>query len=285
MTYFDVLAEGRAKLPGDEAALESQLLLSCVSGLSKSCLLASLSDVCPETVYTQFLVLIERRLSGYPIQWILGAVEFMGRKYRVSEGVLIPRSDTEVVVETAALLVADYDYVIECGCGSGIISIELALRFPGMPMMAWDIRPECVALASFNAELHEVSTVTWQLGDFFDAFLMIRLLARHHRILLVSNPPYIPTDDILGLSPTVREFEPRIALDGGQDGLTFYRRLVELAALFKCEFAFVFEIGIGQYEDVSQLMSQLPDVEIRSVKDLSGIDRVVQVTQKKRPLI
>ena len=276
-TYHEVLSSGRQKLAafGEDASLEAQLLLTYVTGVSRSGLLASLSDPCPDDVERRFCEVIDRRLSRYPIQWILGEMEFMGRTYQVSEGVLIPRSDTEVVVETACELLDRYDCVIECGFGSGIISIPLALHRPDFLIDAWDIDPSAVALALCNANRHGVTTVRWHLGDFFESSLFIRRLAKTHRVLLVSNPPYIPTADIAELDETVKGFEPHLALDGGSDGLRFYRQLMGLVSSFSNSFGVVLEVGIGQAESVATLMADLPGMNVRFVQDLSGVNRVV----------
>jgi release factor glutamine methyltransferase len=276
-TYYDVLSQGRQQLAvfGEDASLEAQLLLSYVSGMSRPLLLASLTDACPDGVEERFGEVLARRLTRYPIQWILGETEFMGRTYQASEEVLIPRSDTEVLVETACELLDRYDYVIECGFGSGIISIELALHRPGCLIDAWDIHPSAVALALRNADRHGVSTIRWHLGDFFESFLLIRRLVKNHRILLVSNPPYIPTADIAELDETVKDFEPHLALDGGSDGLRFYRQLIALVSSFSNSFGVVLEVGIGQAESVAALMADFPGMSVRCVQDLSGINRVV----------
>jgi release factor glutamine methyltransferase len=281
--YFDVLTLGRQTLDhlGDDALLEAQLVLCHVMGVTRSTLLASLSDECSVDTEARFLQLISQRATGYPVQWILGCTEFMGRLYEVSEGVLIPRFDTEILVETVFDLMPEYDCIIECGVGSGVISIEIALKYPDVPIYAWDINPAAIALAQRNALSHGVTTLHWNLGDFFQAFLLIKRLAKRYRLLIVSNPPYIPSPDILTLEPTVKDFEPLTALDGGADGLYFYRQFAGLVSKLD-SVGLVVEMGINQAQDIWTLFSECNRCALSVRQDLSGIDRVMTV--QKRPL-
>jgi len=217
-TYFEVMAGSRLLQE------EAKLLMAHVAQVPFREVLGRLNDACPLDVQRRFDVGVDRRLTGYPLQWILGTVGFRGREYRVGEGVLIPRPETELLVEVALEFLSQSDRVLECGFGSGIISTELALGATReVKMDAWDINPLAHALAVENAELHGVTGVRWHLGDFFEGVYGMDI--GKDRVLVVSNPPYIPTSDILHLDRTVRDFEPHDALDGGEDGLAFYRAI------------------------------------------------------------
>jgi release factor glutamine methyltransferase len=272
-TYFEVMAGSRLLQE------EAKLLMAHVAQVPFREVLGRLNDACPLDVQRRFDVGVDRRLTGYPLQWILGTVGFRGREYRVGEGVLIPRPETELLVEVALEFLSQSDRVLECGFGSGIISTELALGATReVKMDAWDINPLAHALAVENAELHGVTGVRWHLGDFFEGVYGMDI--GKDRVLVVSNPPYIPTSDILHLDRTVRDFEPHDALDGGEDGLAFYRAIFKRFSQtsFPNGVSIVCEIGVGQVEGLRQCALSEGYPMPRFVSDYSGIPRVMSVS-------
>lgn len=223
------------------------------------------------------------RSKGVPLQYILGEWNFMGRTFAVGEGVLIPRDDTEVLVNESILFLKQICQnssvrVLELCAGSGIVSITLAKMFPNFKFEALEISEDACCFCSKNIEKYNADNVVLRKYD-------IRMGPQPDFIgafdLLVSNPPYIPNDDIDFLQKEV-QYEPKLALCGGLDGLDFYRTIAEkwMTTLKNTGGAF-FEIGIGQALDVSQIFRKKGYSEISVTKDINCIDRVVGVTLKK----
>lgn len=213
------------------------------------------------------MALIARRQKLEPVAYILGEKEFFGLSFLVDENVLIPRPDTEILVEWA---LANFHggAVLDIGTGSGCIAVTLAKHLPGAKVTAADISPAALAVAKKNAARHGVDIAFLQL-DILSAFPDGKFG------LIVSNPPYIRPDVIDGLSASVRDFEPYGALAGGDDGLAFYRAICQKAP---AHLAFggllAFEIGFDQADAVRTLMGK-SFTGITVVKDLAGCDRVV----------
>ncbi len=225
-----------------------------------------------EETETRFLRAIERVKAGEPVQYVVGGCEFMSMWFEVSPATLIPRCDTEVLVEKVIELCKDKPSlnIFEIGSGSGCIAISLAKLLPDAKVISVDISTDALKIAKRNAEnlgvSDRVSFIEWDIKKGFPEFL-------ESPDVIVSNPPYIPKVDIYDLDKKVKDFEPLTALDGGEDGLDFYRLITKFAPL-KNGGTIAFEVGIGQADDVATLLSsRFSDVEI--TKDLSGIDRVV----------
>ena len=163
---------------------------------------------------------LKRRIKHEPLQYILGEADFMGLKIKVNPSVLIPRFETEILVETAGKYLKPGAKVLDLGTGSGCIAIALAKEFPGAEFLACDISKEALKVAAQNALLQGVN-IDFKEGDLFEACD----LQDEAFDLIVSNPPYIATGDFPSLQPEIG-YEPRIALDGGEDGLAFYRRII-----------------------------------------------------------
>lgn len=221
---------------------------------------------------TQFLHSVERVKSGEPVQYVAGGCEFMSMWFAVSPATLIPRCDTEILVERVIELCKDKDNIriFEVGSGSGCIAISLARFLPGARVVSVDISTDALQIARQNAEslgvADRVSFIEWDIKKGFPEFL-------ESPDVIVSNPPYIPKADVLELDKKVKDFEPLTALDGGEDGLDFYRLISELAPL-KNGGIIAFEVGIGQADAVAEMLNErFVDVEI--TKDLSKVDRVV----------
>lgn len=265
----------------DTGSLEASLLLGRATGFDRLGLITRTGDDLHDEAWDAFEQLMSRRLKREPLQYILGETEFMGLVFGVTPAVLIPRSDTETLIEaildleeergaTEAVTVADI------GTGSGAIAVALAKHLPYMQVVATDLSPEALAVARVNAARHEVdSQIDFRLGDG-----LAPLTTPVH--YLVSNPPYISQGELAGLEPEVRDFEPVLALSPGADPLKWYRVFAtDGAALVLPGGHLAVEVGAGQADDVANMLdaSALWEaVELR--KDLGKIDRVVLARRK-----
>ncbi|MCE5234522.1 MAG: peptide chain release factor N(5)-glutamine methyltransferase [Clostridiaceae bacterium] len=251
-------------IANEEAAFSARLLLCHALGVSD--LLPLYASPMPEAAQTVLSAYVARRLSGEPLQYILGEWEFMGLPFYVERGVLIPRQDTETLAEHAVSLIAAHGYktALDLCCGTGCIGISLH-KLAGIAVTLADIDDTCLALARKNAARNAVSAQVLQ-SDLFGAI-------SERFDLIACNPPYIPTGELSSLQKEVQA-EPQIALDGGADGLKFYRRI---AAAYKSRLnaggALLLEVGISQADDVKKLFENA-----YTVKDLNGVERVVAVT-------
>lgn len=273
-----LLERGTAELGGvgiPEARFESELLLRHALGCTRGWLFAHLNDSVAPEVAGHFFQLLERRRSRVPVQHLLGVQEFYGLSFRVTPAVLIPRPETEGVVEEALaeLRRRERPLLADVGCGSGCIAIALAKSRPDAEVMAIDASAAALAVARENARVHAVSEqLTFLVGD-----LLEPLLDRPRRLdVVVSNPPYISESDLARLAPEVAEHEPRVALAGGEDGLSVIGRLLPQAErVLSPGGALVMEIGQGQDARVSQLVVDAGLELVRIAPDLAGIPRVV----------
>ena len=216
--------------------------------------------------------MLDRRAAGEPVQYILGVADFMGLKFRVDGSVLIPRQDTEALVEAALIDLRrrpGQPAVLDLCAGSGCIGLSLASLAPNARVTLSDLSSGALGIARANQRELGVKAELRQ-GDLFDAVKGERF------DVIASNPPYIPTSELDALQREVR-FEPRIALDGGADGLDFYRRIAQSAPDHLAPGGAIFlEVGAGEAPAVLALLSAaLPGGEAGTVKDLNGIERVV----------
>jgi len=222
---------------------------------------------------------LKRRISGESIEYILGKTEFMGLEFKVNKDVFIPRPETEILVET----VMKYSYGVQCiaysaeildlGTGSGCIAVSLAKFLPNSKISALDISMEALKLAQYNASLNNVSDkISFMHSDLFAQYAM----RNTQYDIIVSNPPYIPTSEIDTLQPEIK-YEPRIALDGGKDGLDFYRKIISQAPVYLREGSFlIMEIGFNQAAGVKNIFQNSGNFEIiEVVRDYNNIDRVI----------
>lgn len=262
-------------------------LLEHLLGESRSGLLLRWPEPFPQEREADWKRLLARKASGEPVQYIVGEQEFYGLSYAVTPAVLIPRPETELLVEQAVLLgrqlwrEGERPAVADVGTGSGAIAVSLAVQCPRWRVMASDISPGALEVARANAERHGVAErVAFMEGDLLGPWIT----SGERLDLVLSNPPYIPEEDEAGLQPEVRLFEPRTALYGGEDGLEPYRRLTaQLAELPAIPALVGFEVGMGQAGEVRQLLERAADWdEIRIVPDLAGIDRHVIAFRRRR---
>lgn len=282
MTYAEVYNEGANYLTEagiEEAALDARLLLEYVCGTDRNTLLAHGDRSVTEEDRLRYQELIKQRASRIPLQYLTGTQNFMGLDFLVSEHVLVPRQDTEFLVEEVLKNLHDGMRVLDLCTGSGCILISLLRYTNDCQGMGVDISPEALAVAEKNADRllteNGESTESERRGCL--QFLESDLYERVEGIfdVIVSNPPYIPTKVIDTLMPEVREHEPRLALDGSEDGLLFYRRIIEGSrAHLKGGGMLFFEIGYDQGAAVRDLMEQAGFLEVQVTKDYAGLDRV-----------
>jgi release factor glutamine methyltransferase len=219
--------------------------------------------------------LVGRRRKREPVAQILGRRDFHGRTFEVTKDVLVPRPDTEILVERALahLPAGEPRRVVDLCTGTGCVGISLALARPELAVVLTDVSEAALAVARRNADALGVGArVATRLGDLFDA-----VSGEAPYDVIVANPPYIPSGDIATLSPEVAVHEPRLALDGGVDGLDFYRRLArEAPTRLADEGAVLVEVGIGQARDVEALFVAQGAVDSKISGDYGGVDRVVE---------
>ncbi len=256
---------------------ESLFLLEAACGMSRTAYLARQMSPMSQEEAKAYAHLVERRCQRIPLQHILGSQSFMGLEFQVDERVLIPRQDTELLVETALACARDFPSplrILDLCTGSGCIAASMKSFCPQAEVWGVDLSAEALAVARDNGERLKLS-ITWLLSDLFSA-----VEEQFH--LIVSNPPYIPSAIIPTLMPEVRDHEPRMALDGSADGLLFYRRIIGECTSYLLPGGWLLvEIGYDQGEAVSQLMREQAFVDIEVLQDLAGLDRVVKGRRKK----
>jgi release factor glutamine methyltransferase len=254
-----------------EARREAGSLLAHVLERDRGFVIAHGGDSLGDAQYQNFLLLISRRMRGEPLQYLTGHREFFKLDFEVSPDVLIPRPETELIVEAALELCKDdpAPFIADIGTGSGCIVISVLHELPEAKAVATDISPAALQVAQRNAEHHGVSgRLTLVESDCFPAVCHTKPFS-----LIASNPPYVSDDD-LELVPREVRFEPRTALAGGPDGLSIIRRLlVEARPFIRSGGYLVFEIGFGQSESVARLIDRhvWDLIEIRN--DLQDIPR------------
>jgi len=264
----------------ESAKLNTERLLSDVLGLSRIELFMQFDRPVLGSELDQFRSVVKRRAGGEPLQQILGETEFYSRVFKVVPGVFVPRPETERLVEVATGLLTPGDQglvapiAVEIGCGTGIIGVSLACELPRLTIHATDVNPLAVELAQRNAHsLGADARVHIYQGSRFDP-LPVHLKAQVD--LLVSNPPYIRHDDIAGLPEDVKGHDPHTALDGGPDGLVFYRALAAgMGTWLRPGGHIAVEIGDDQGADVSTILAASGALDVQVIQDYTQRDRVV----------
>jgi len=258
----------------DNYRLDAQLLLGHVLKETKLYILTNRDVLISKEKEKEFLDLIEKRKEKMPIKYILGETEFMGLNFEVKEGVLIPRGDTEILVEEVLKLMDEeksYEVCDLCS-GSGAIGISLA-------HFRKNITVDEIDYFDIPEEMTKKNILKNNLEDrvrFIESDLLKEVIGNKKYDFLVSNPPYIRNEEVKKLMKDVKDYEPHTALDGGEDGLDFYKRIVEESKLvLKNNGIIAFEIGFDQREDVEILLKSNGFVDISSYQDLAGLDRVV----------
>ncbi|MDE7045957.1 MAG: peptide chain release factor N(5)-glutamine methyltransferase [Acetatifactor sp.] len=274
MDYRECFDKGKQTLAEagiEEADLDARLLLEYVCGTDRNDLLVHGDREVLSEQEAVYLSLIGKRAERIPLQYLTGVQDFMGMEFRVDEHVLIPRQDTEILVEEALRELRDGMDILDMCTGSGCILISLLRYSNDCTGVGVDISGEALAVAEGNARrlLAPEKQVRFLESDLFAAVNGIY-------DMIVSNPPYIPSGDIGSLMPEVRDHEPVSALDGREDGLFYYRKIAEECRRFLKPGGMLFcEIGCDQGTTVSEILSQGGFGEIRVIKDYAGLDRVV----------
>ncbi|NLJ41589.1 MAG: peptide chain release factor N(5)-glutamine methyltransferase [Clostridiales bacterium] len=258
--------------------LEAEMLMTHILGCLRHHLYINRDRLLTAKESQKYFSLVKKRLKGAPIHYIIGYREFMGLNFCVNEDVLIPRPDTEVLVEYIIDYARDrepYSFrILDIGTGSGAIAISLAKYIDSSQVIATDIEASALLVAKKNAAIHGVdSKVRFVQGDLFSALEGVGTQFD----IIVSNPPYIPKDEMKELEPQVKDYEPIKALDGGEDGLDFYRRLAEGAPDFLLPGGlWAVEVGYNQAQQVAEILETAGCYgDIGFIKDLAGYNRVV----------
>lgn len=302
MTYRELFEQGCRTLDKagiEEAAWDARLLLEYICHTNRNDLLVHGERLVTDEQKTAYCKLLEKRAQRIPLQHLTGVQEFMGLEFVVNEHVLIPRQDTEILVEEVLKELHDGMHVLDMCTGSGCIITSLMHYSNDCTGVGVDISEDALAVARANAErilnAYHTSDISGEMyGDkaiaesenvgktveFIQSDLFENVTGQYE--FIVSNPPYIQSAVIDTLMPEVRKYEPRLALDGTEDGLFFYRRIVEKSREYLTSGGMLyFEIGYDQAESVSVLMQEAGFTQINVVKDYAGLDRVVYGTYIK----
>lgn len=277
MTYRELYEKGYEMLQNagiEEATLDARLLLEYLCHTNRNDLLVHGDKPMEEADETAYLGLIEKRRQRIPLQHLTGVQEFMGLEFSVNEKVLIPRQDTEILVEEVLRELQDGMRILDMCTGSGCILISLLHYTNHCSGLGVDISGEALQVAEENAKklLAQDAGIGLLQSNLFE-----KVTGKYE--FIVSNPPYIRSEVVDTLMPEVRDHEPRIALDGEEDGLFFYRKIVEEAPEYLVSGGrLYFEIGYDQAEDVRALMKERGFAEVCVVQDYAGLDRVVYGT-------
>lgn len=278
-TYNDIYFSVRSMLRdnGVEAySLEARILLAAAAGKTTEQLMRDMYLYTSSEIEDRAMDMIQRRLRGEPLAYISGLWEFYGLPMTVTPDVLIPRMDTEILVEAAIDAVKSMGMkgrILDLCCGSGCIACALANELPAARLVAADLSPSALEVCRKNIKDNKLTSriipmnadaMTWppmSIGSFD---------------IIVSNPPYIPSFELIELDCSVRDYEPMTALDGGEDGLDFYRAIIKYWTItLRANGLMMFEVGEGQAQDVSQMLLAAGYVSVETRKDTLGFDRVV----------
>ena len=270
------------------AILDAELLLLHGYGvrgiaMNKIKLITNFNDIIPESIYDLYIEFVEQRCEGKPVQYITGKQEFMGLELEVSEKVLIPRGDTEIIVEKLVELANKSSAlnIIDMCTGTGAIAVSLAHFLPKATITAVDISEAALECCNRNIVKHglqnRVKVIKSNLFEDLTSLKLTNIID-----MVVSNPPYIPTVDIASLSVNVKDFEPMLALDGGIDGLDFYRSIIHDAGIYlKSGGILAFEIGYDQGQHMMDMIKENGNhYDLACFKDLAGFDRCIIACKK-----
>ncbi len=266
--FEEIYAEAKKKF--EEAGIEDFADIDWICCAVLKCERGKLRDkvVTPKN-YQRIFELVGERIAGKPLQYILSETEFFGYPIKLNQNVLIPRFETELLCDYAMKEIRKESKVLDLCTGSGCIAVAIA-KEKGAQVTASDISPEALEVAKENARINGVSV------EFVESNLFAKVTGVFD--VIVSNPPYIRSGDIAGLERIVRDFEPRLALDGGADGLDFYRAIARDFEKFLAPKGYLFlEVGYDQAKEVAALFGKR---DIKIIKDYSGIERIVRVRKK-----
>ncbi|APV44650.1 release factor glutamine methyltransferase [Dehalogenimonas formicexedens] len=267
MNLGQALESGAARLKGPLARSDAEIMLRHVTGLSRTDLLLQANrEIDPESAKT-YLDLVDRLREGEPLQYLTGHIEFYGLDFYVNPAVLIPRPETEVMVEKAIEIGRNYPFptIADIGCGSGAVAVTLAKHLPQSKIIALDISTTAIDLAQRNASKNDLDNIEFIESDLLGA------VSDHHFDILCANLPYVPT-----VEAKTNGFEPQLALDGGPDGLDVIRRLVrQIASREDKPEWLLLEFGTGQGAAVKFILdASLPGSQTQVLRDFVPLDRV-----------
>ena len=279
-TYNNLYLDTRQRLreAGVEGAqLEARELLCHAAGKSREQFYRDMALYAPDPVEEKLAALVERRLAGEPVAYLIGEWEFYGLTLDVTPDVLIPRLDTEVLAERAILLAraaGEGARVLDLCAGSGCVGLAVAANVPTCRVVLADVSEAALKICKGNVRRNELNArVTCVQAD----ALQKPDAALWDFDVIACNPPYIPTGDLAGLDVSVRDYEPRSALDGGADGLDFYRAIAaQWGSALRLGGSLLFGVGINQAMDVAALLEGSGFEDIQSTQDTQGIPRVVE---------
>ena len=275
MTIFEAYNHTKLKLKAagiEDSVFEAKAIIRHITGLTNSEILTKYTNELTEFQQNNLTAILRQREIRYPLQYILGEWAFYKYTFKVGVGVLIPRSDTEVLVEECAEYLKNIEKprVLDLCAGSGCIGISLAMDYPDSAVVLVEKYPEAKRYLDENITLNGAYNAMSILGDVFEGTANTEKYD-----LIVSNPPYIPPKEMEIISPETR-FEPQTALLGGEDGLDFYRAIIKnYKNSLKDGGMLAFEVGINEAESVKSCLSDGGFAKITVIKDLNGIDRVV----------
>ena len=266
----------------EEPRLEAELLLAHALGWKRIDLYSRFETPVPPDKLSAFREMVKRRASREPAQYIMGSVEFCGLEFKVDRRALIPRPETEIILDVLATLVAPgaRGLLVDIGTGSGCIAVTAAVRLPDARVVACDISADALALARENAALHGVDgRIDFREGDFASALADLAGTAD----VAMANPPYVSDGELAGLAPELREHEPHVALVSGPTGTELQTRILDFArTLLAPGGHLVTEIGFGQAARLKAMAAERPGLELlRFEKDHAGIDRTAVL--RRRP--
>ena len=283
MTYRECYEQGCRSLQAagiEEATLDARLLLEAVCGTDRNDLLVHGEQPVAPEAEEKYLNWIRQRAEHIPLQQLTGEQDFMGLTFSVNEHVLIPRQDTEILVEEVLRKLHDGMRILDMCTGSGCILLSLLHYSNDCEGLGVDLSAEALKVAGRNA-LKVLTPEKAEHAHFLQSDLFEKVEGKFE--IIVSNPPYIASAEVEKLMPEVRDHEPRMALDGTEDGLYFYRRIIEEAGKHLVSSGMLFfEIGYDQGQAVSELMRTEGYREIQVVQDYAGLDRVVLGTYVER---
>ena len=258
-------------------SIDAEVLLMTVLNFTRTELFTKDSYGLTKNETGKYMKFLEKRKNFMPVQYIVEKCEFMGLDFNVNPSTLIPRGDTEILVEYAinSIKKNKFKTVLDIGTGSGAIAVSIAYYCPNVKVTAADISEKALKTAKKNAEKNSVR----QRIDFIKSDIFENVISKYD--VIISNPPYIKSDVIKTLMPQVKEYEPISALDGGNDGLYFYKKIISNCENYLNKNGeLLFEIGYDQSFEVSRLLSEKNFTEIKTTKDYAGLDRVISSVYK-----
>jgi release factor glutamine methyltransferase len=282
VTFIEAINRAASQLAAagvTTARLDAEVLLRYAITRDRAWLLAHMQEELADDHRDSFERAVARRVRREPLQYITGRQEFWGLEFMVTPDVLIPRPETELIIESAVRSVRDRNRpqrIIDLCTGSGCIAVCLAKELPQARILATDTSSQAISVARGNARQNGVADrIRFLEGDLFSP---LEELDIHGQVdIIVSNPPYVPSGDFSALQPEVRDYEPKMALLAGPDGTQVQRRIINEASRFLMNHGLlIVEMGLGQADPLAQLIRQRKDYgSLEILKDLAGIDRVI----------